>query len=135
MDMLRRFTLFTVSIALAALAVFSVAAPHATAQVLFENTRTKTVTQTHATVGTAAADAISAGSVGKNLLGWKICNDAVNSSTYLFVGQATDPATDGVELDKGQCFECPNCTGALLKRIKLKAQASSNGYSILQFNP
>jgi hypothetical protein len=113
-----------------ALIMFSV---QASAQVFFSNTRTGNLIQTHSTVGTSAADAIASASVSNNLLAWKICNDAVNTSTYLFVGEAADPATDGVQLDKGQCFECPNCTAKTLKTIKVKAQAASNGYSVIQF--
>lgn len=114
-------------------ALLTLGAVSADAQVFFANTRVGTVVQAHSTVGTAAADAIASASVGTNLLAWKICNDAVNSSTYLFVGKAADPATDGVQLDKGQCFECPNCNAATLKLIKVKAQASSNGYSVVQY--
>ena len=105
----------------------------ANAQVFFSNTRVGSVVQTHTTVDTSTALAISSSSVAANLLAWKLCNDAVNSSTYLYVGKATDVATDGVQLGKGQCFDCPNCTGATLKLIKVKGQAATNGYSIIQY--
>src|SRR5690242_8928757 len=101
-------------------------AQSASAQVFFSNTRVGSVVQTHATVGTAAALAISSSSVASNLLSWKVCNDAVNSSTYLYVGKAADPSTDGVQLAPGACFVCPNCNASTLKLVNLKAQASSN---------
>ncbi len=106
-------------------------ATHAHAQQFFANTVASQVSFTHTTVGTATAAAVS--SVGGNLISWKICNDAVNTSTYLLVGEAVDAATDGVMLGKGACFECPNCLAATLSAIKVKAQASSNGYSVIQY--
>lgn len=116
------------------LALFSISLPlSASAQVFFQNTRTGTLVQTHATVGTSSADAIADASVSPNLLAWKICNDAVNTSTYLYVGKASDAATDGVMLDKGQCFECPNCNAATLKAMRVKGQAADNGYSVVQY--
>jgi hypothetical protein len=114
--------------------VLMCAASLANAQVFFANTRVGSVAHTHATVDTTTAAAIATGSVAANLLGWQLCNDAVNaSSTYLLVGKATDVATDGVMLAKGQCFVCPNCTGATLKLIKVKGQGATNGYSIIQY--
>lgn len=105
----------------------------ASAQAFFPNTRVGSLTHYRTTVSTTTADAIPSASVVGNLLGWQICNDAVNTSTYLFVGKAADAATDGVQLDKGQCFQCPNCTSATLKLMKVKAQAASNGYAVLQY--
>lgn len=113
--------------------VLMFAASLANAQVFFANTRVGSVTHTHATVDTTTALAIASSSVAANLLGWQLCNDAVNTSTYLLVGKATDVATDGVMLGKGQCFVCPNCTGATLKLIKVKGQAATNGYSVIQY--
>lgn len=105
----------------------------ANAQVFFSNTRVGGIKSTHATIGTTTGDAIASASVNSGLLAWKICNDAVNTSTHLYVGEAADAATDGVQLGKGQCFECPNCNSATLKLIKVKAQAASNGYSVIQY--
>ena len=105
----------------------------ANAQVFFSNTRVGSLVHTHTTVGTTAALAIPSASVSSNLLAWKICNDAVNTSTYLFVGKAADPATDGVQLAPGACFVCPNCVGVTLKAVNVKAQAASNGYSVIQY--
>ncbi len=105
----------------------------ASAQVYYSNVRIGSLIHTHTTVGTSTTAAISSGSVGSNLLGWKICNDAVNTSTYLYVGKASDVATDGVQLDKGACLECPNCTRATLLLMKVKAQAADNGYSVVQY--
>jgi hypothetical protein len=112
--------------------LFSVGGAQAQA-VFFQNTRVNTLTHTHTTVGTTSALAISAASVSPGLLGWQICNDAVNTSTYLLVGKATDVADDGVMLDKGQCYVCTNCNAATLKATRVKAQAASNGYGIIQY--
>ncbi len=103
------------------------------AQSFFGNTRSGKVEFYHTTVGTSTALAIPSASVGGNVLSWKICNDAVNTSTYLLVGKAVDVSTDGVMLDKGQCFECLNCKEATLKLMKVEGQASSNGYSVIQY--
>ncbi len=101
--------------------------------VFFDDTRITDVTVTRGTVGTSTGVALAAASIGGNIRAWKICNDAVNTSTFLLVGKAVDVTTDGVELDKGQCFECPNCTKATLEAMRVEAQASSNGYSVIQY--
>lgn len=105
----------------------------ATAQVFFSNTRVGAVVQTHTTVGTSTAAAIASASVSNNLLAWKICNDAVNTSTYLYVGKASDVSTDGVQLAPGACFECPNCVASALKAARVLGQAAANGYSVVQY--
>lgn len=105
----------------------------AEAQIFFGNTRVGRIVQSHTTVGTSTADAIADADVSPGLLGWKICNDAVNVSTYLLVGQAVDVSTDGVSVAPGTCFECPNCNAGTLKTIKVEGQASSNGYSVVQY--
>lgn len=112
---------------------FALAATAAQGQVFFSNLRVANVIPSHTTVGTSTAAAISSASVLPGLLAWKICNDAVNTSTYLLVGEASDVSTDGVMLDKGQCFECPNCNAATLKLIRVEGQAASNGYSVVQY--
>ena len=99
----------------------------------FGNAQARRLTTYHATVGTTTADAIPSASVGGNLMSFLICNDAVNTSTHLWVGQATDAATDGVMLGKGECFECPNCKEGILKAMRVKAQAATNGYSVIQY--
>lgn len=109
------------------------AAVPAQAQVFLQNSRVGIVNHSHATVGTSSTLAIASASVSPGLLGWQICNDAVNTSTYLIVGKATDVATDGVMLDKGVCFQCPNCNAQTLKLVKVKAQAAANGYSVVQY--
>jgi hypothetical protein len=91
------------------------------------------ITSYHSTVGTTTADAIATASIGTNVLGFSICNDAENTSTHLLVGQAADVSTDGTMLGKGQCYECLNCTSALLDALKVEAQAASNGYSIIVY--
>lgn len=103
------------------------------AQVFFSNTRVGSVAQSHSTVGTSTADAIADADVAPRLLAWSICNDAVNTSTYLYVGQASNASTDGVMLAPGACFECPNCNSATLKAARVLAQAASNGYSVIQY--
>lgn len=105
----------------------------ASAQVFFSNTRVGSVVQSHATIGTSAAVAIAAASVSPNLLAWSICNDAVNTSTYLWVGKASDPSTDGTQLAPGACYACPNCLAVTLKAVRVLGQAASNGYSIIQY--
>lgn len=97
------------------------------------NVRVARVEITRGSVGTSTADAISAASVGGNLYMWKICNDAVNTSTHLLVGKAVDVSTDGVMLGKGECFECPNCSPQSLKDMNVEGQASSNGYTVIQY--
>lgn len=103
------------------------------AQVFFSNLRVTNAIFSHTTVGTSTADAISDSAVSPGLLGWKLCNDAVNTSTYLLVGEASDVSTDGVMIGPGICFECPNCTPSTLKAVRVEGQAASNGYSIVQF--
>lgn len=103
------------------------------AQVFFSNLRVSNAIFTHSTVGTSTAAAISPSAVSPGLLGWKICNDAVNTSTYLLVGEAVDVSTDGRMLGPGKCHECPNCSPATLKAVKVEAQAASNGYSVVQY--
>ena len=104
----------------------------AQAQVFFANTRVGTVNYTHAAVGTTAADAIAASSVVANMLAWKICADAGNAS-YVAVGTAADPDTDGVRLEAGQCMDCPNCTPSTLKDANVKGGAAAQGYAIVQY--
>lgn len=113
------------------LALFFTTQSHA--QDFFANSKVGKLTSYHTVVGTTTAAAIPAASVLGSMVSWKICNDAVNTSTYLLVGTTADAATDGVMLDKGQCYECANCSGSLLKAMKVKAQAASNGYSVLQY--
>ncbi len=113
--------------------MFLAAIPAQAQLVLFDNVRIGNVVQSHAVVGTTTADAIADASVSPSLIAWKICNDAENTSTHLIVGEAVDAATDGVVLGKGKCFECPNCNAATLKAVKVKAQAASNGYSVIQY--
>lgn len=83
------------------------------------------------TPGVSGSDA--AASFLGNLQGWRICNNAINTSTWLAVGKAVDPETDGIRLGKGKCLECPSCTQASLKAVKVSAQAASNGFSVSQF--
>lgn len=90
-----------------------------------------TVSKTQGVSGTAA---IADASVVPALMGWRICNDAVQTSTWLAVGETSlDPDIDGVRLAKGKCHECPSCGPATLKAVKLSAQAASAGYSVIQF--
>jgi hypothetical protein len=120
-------------LSLSLVALMLAAIPAQAQVVFFQNTRVGSTVHTHTTVGTTSAAAITSTSVSPNLLGWQLCNDAVNTSTYLLVGKATDVADDGIQLDKGQCYLCANCNPSTLKATRVKAQASSNGYSIVQF--
>ena len=119
--------------ATALMTVLMLCANVASAQQVFSPVRVTKITNSHTTVGTATALAIPAASVGGNLLSWKVCNDAVNSSTYLIVGFAADAATDGTTLLPGACYECENCTPGLLKLVNVKGQAAANGYSVIQY--
>lgn len=91
------------------------------------------VTNYHATVGATTALAIPAASVGGNGVGFDICNDTLNVSTYMFVGQAADVSTDGVKLAPGACFKCEACSASVLKIMKVLGQAAANGYSVVQY--
>lgn len=87
------------------------------------------------TQGVSGAVAIPAADVLAGGLGWRICNDTVNSSTWLAVGVGTtpDPELDGVRLGKGKCYDCLNCTPQSLKNVRVSAQAAANDYSVTQF--
>jgi hypothetical protein len=98
-------------------------------------TKTATISTYHTDVGTTTALAIPSASVYSNIIGFKVCNDHVNTSTYLQLGLATDVTTDGIRLDKGKCFECGNCKSAILKLLKVEGQAATNGYSVVQYRP
>lgn len=99
----------------------------------YNNERATKITNYHTTVDTTTADAIATATIGKDVIGWQICNDAENTSTHLLVGQAVDVSTDGVMLGKGQCFQCMNCTSALLDALKVEGQAATNGYSVIVY--
>ena len=105
----------------------------ANAQQFYANSRVSKMSSYHTTVGTTTALAIPAASVGGNVLSWKVCNDAVNTSTYLLVGFAADAATDGAMIGPGVCYVCENCASSLLKALNVKAQAAANGYSVIQY--
>lgn len=85
------------------------------------------------TQGVSGAVAIAAADVVPGLMGWRICNYAVNTSTWLAVGETIDPETDGLRLGKGKCYDCPSCSPQSLKDIKLSSQAAANDYSVTQF--
>lgn len=85
------------------------------------------------TQGVSGSAAISAGSILGGILGWRLCNNGTNTSTWLAVGSSLDPTVEGVRLGKGKCFECLQCTGGMLKAATVSAQAASNGYSVVQF--
>lgn len=85
------------------------------------------------TPGVSGLVAISPSDAKGDVVLWKICNDAVNTSTHLFVGKSVDPDSDGIMLGKGKCLVCENCAAALLKEFKVSAQAASNGYSVTQY--
>jgi len=102
-------------------------------QDFFNNERTARTTHIHATVGTTTADAINSTDIGGNVLTWKICNDIINTSTFLAVGKASDVSDDGTRLNKGDCFTCSNCKSSTLKLMRVEGQAASNGYSVIQY--
>lgn len=85
------------------------------------------------TQGVSGSLALAASALLPSALGWRICNAAINSSTWLAVGKTTDPEVDGVRLGPGKCFDCPACTKAALGAVKLSAQAAADAYSVVQF--
>lgn len=116
---------------LCVLSVFSAFLIATAAQAVPE--RTRNISSYHATVGTSTALAIPSANVGPNVQAWAVCNDAVNTSTYLTVGLAVDVSTDGRTIAPGACYECDDCTADTLKLIKVEGQAAANGYSVIQF--
>ena len=98
------------------------------------DSRISTVTTYHTTVGTTTAAAIASGSIASSIYSFQICNDAVNTSTYLAVGITADVSTDGIRLDKGQCFVCENCKSAVLSTLKVEGEAADNGYSVIMYS-
>ena len=118
--------------AIAALVLASTASAQQPA--FFSQVRISQVVQSRGTAGTSASAALSTAPIG-NLVSFKVCNDAVpGSSTYLFVGQNANPALDGVQLAPGACFVCDQCKATILSALNVKAQAASNGYSVLQYS-
>jgi hypothetical protein len=115
------------------LSVFVLSLPVMAQDFFHQNTRVGNLDVSRAVVGTTTAVAIAPASIGGNLMSWKICNDAVNTSTHLYVGKATDAADDGVMLDKGQCVQCLNCKPDTLRLMRVKGQAADNGYTVLQY--
>lgn len=86
------------------------------------------------TQGVSGTRVLADANVLPGVLGWRICNDTVNTSTWLAVGESTlDPELDGTRLGKGKCYDCPSCTAGVLKDLRVSAQASANDYSITQF--
>jgi len=85
------------------------------------------------TQGVSGSAVIASASIEGKAVGWKICNDAVQTSTYIFVGALYDPTSVGVSLGKGKCLECPYCKGALLSDLKVSSQAASAGYTVVQY--
>lgn len=96
--------------------------------------RIKTVGFYHGTVGTTGTIAMPIASIPGNVVGWKVCNDAVNTSTQLFIGSLVDSVNVGSSLKKGQCFACVQCPGLTLHDVKLTGQAAANGYSVIQYS-
>jgi hypothetical protein len=86
-----------------------------------------------ATDGVSAADAISSASIVGNLRGFTLCNDAVNTSTYLQVGFGTVITDTSTRLNKGQCFVCGECKKGVLQTLRVSSEAATNGYGIVQF--
>lgn len=94
--------------------------------------RNDTLLQYHTTVGTSAQIALPLVNVGNQLHGWRFCADAGNTNV-VYLGQLTDPATDGMVIGAGICFLCENCMNTTLKSMRTKGGAASQGYSVTQF--
>jgi len=95
--------------------------------------RTNQIAFYRVTVGTTAALAIPAANVQSSLIGWEVCNDGINASTYLAIGEAADPLTDGKRILPGACLKCEHCTAGTLKQLRVVGQAAANGYSVVQY--
>ncbi len=79
------------------------------------------------------SSSLAVASVEPRAMGWRICNQAVQTSTWLAVGQAADTETDGVRLGKGKCYDCPSCSPSTLTVTRVSGQAASAEYSVVQF--
>jgi hypothetical protein len=86
-----------------------------------------------ATDGVNAVAAIAGGSIIGNLRGFQVCNDAVNTSTYMIIGWASTVNPLGRRIAPGDCFVCDECKVSILSNMKVAAQAAANGYSVVQF--
>lgn len=88
----------------------------------------------HNTVGTTAQDAIPPANVdARNIKGWRICHDSGSAADYIAVSTGADPATDGVRIAAGLCFDCDDCGGVSLQDSNVKASAAATGYSVIKF--
>jgi len=85
------------------------------------------------TDGVSAEAAISSGDILPNLRGFWVCNDAVNTSTYLLIGWSVSVQSTGMRLGKGQCWKCEECNKAILSGMYVSGQADSNAYGIAMF--
>lgn len=86
----------------------------------------------HSTVGTTAQDALPPANVDRNIKGWRICHDSDSTANYLAISTGADPATDGVRISAGLCFDCDDCGSTALIDANVKADAAATGYSVLQ---
>lgn len=132
---MRSWKLFLALFAVVATLFVAFVAPptsDADAQVFFANTRIGAVDFDHAVVGTTAAKAIPDADVGANVLSWNICADQGNAD-HVSVSLNADPDLDGVHLQAGQCYSCPNCVASILKALNVKGGAASQGYSVTQY--
>lgn len=66
-------------------------------------------------------------------IGWKACNASANVSTWMAVGKAVDPETDGARLGPGKCYDCPSCVADTLRHATFSSQAASNVITVVQF--
>lgn len=90
------------------------------------------ITYYHSTVGTTAQDALPAVNIDRNIKGWRICHDSDSTANYLAISTGADPATDGVRIAAGLCFDCDECGSTALTDANVKADAAATGYSVLQ---
>lgn len=84
------------------------------------------------TQGVSPALAIASASVLANLMAWQICNDPDNgSSDWLDIGSTLDQS-NGTRIAEGECFQCPNCTPATLRAVRVSSEGGSNGFTVVQ---
>jgi len=84
--------------------------------------------------GVSGALAISSGNLITDMRGFEVCNDAVNTSTYLILSWSATIARDnGLRLGKGECFQCHDCTKEVLSTMQVSSEANANAYAVIQW--
>jgi len=85
------------------------------------------------TDGVSAEAAIGASDIIANIRGFQVCNDAVNTSTYLLIGWSATVQDTGIRIGKGICYSCEECSRSILSNMYVSGQADANAYGIVQW--